>query len=135
MQTIVEILAKRALLDHRQQIAVRRRHQADVGAQRARGAEALEGVLLQHAQELGLQLEGEVADFIEEQRPPLASSKRPRRCVMAPVNAPFSCPNSSLSSSPVGMAAQLSVTKGACAAALRWCSARASSSLPVPVSP
>ena len=30
---------------------------------------------------------------------------------MAPVKAPFSWPNSSLSSSPVGMAAQLSLTK------------------------
>jgi len=44
--------------------------------------------------------------------PPLATSKRPMRCAIAPVNAPLSCPNSSLSSNPVGMAAQLSFTKG-----------------------
>ena len=43
--------------------------------------------------------------------PRLASSKRPMRCEIAPVNAPFSCPNSSLSSSPVGIAAQFSFTK------------------------
>src|SRR5712664_1911539 len=44
--------------------------------------------------------------------PPLATSNRPMRCAIAPVNAPFSCPNSSLSSKPVGMAAQFSFTKG-----------------------
>src|SRR5438128_919583 len=43
--------------------------------------------------------------------PPFASSNRPTRRARAPVNAPFSCPNSSLSRSPLGTAAQLSVTK------------------------
>ena len=42
--------------------------------------------------------------------PWFASSKRPTFCAIAPVNAPFSWPNSSLSSSPVGMAAQFSLT-------------------------
>ena len=41
-----------------------------------------------------------------------ASSKRPIFCAIAPVNAPFSWPNSSLSSSPVGMAAQFTFTNG-----------------------
>ncbi|MNR10870.1 hypothetical protein D3C85_1271420 [compost metagenome] len=45
--------------------------------------------------------------------PPLASSKRPARLVMAPVKAPFSWPKSSLSSSSAGMAPQLTGTKGA----------------------
>ena len=39
-----------------------------------------------------------------------ASSKRPIRCAIAPVNAPFSWPNSSLSSRPVGIAAQFNLT-------------------------
>jgi hypothetical protein len=47
------------------------------GVQRARGAQALKGVLLQHAQELGLQLQGEVADFVEEQHPPVGQFKVP----------------------------------------------------------
>jgi hypothetical protein len=54
---------------------------------------------------------------------------------MAPVNAPFSCPNSSLSSSPVGIAAQLSFTKVRSLRRLRSWMARAINSLPVPVSP
>jgi hypothetical protein len=34
------------------------------GVQRVRGAEALEGVLLLPVQELGLQVEGQVADLV-----------------------------------------------------------------------
>jgi len=68
--------------------------------------------------------------------PPSASSKRPCRWPMAPVKAPFSWPNSSLSSSVSGMAAQLIGTN--CPVRSRadaWWMARAISSLPVPVSP
>ena len=54
---------------------------------------------------------------------------------MAPVKAPFSCPNSSLSSSPAGIAAQLSLMKVRSRRGLSRWMARASSSLPVPVSP
>ena len=42
--------------------------------------------------------------------PPWASSNRPCRRVSAPVKAPFSCPNSSLSIRPAGRAAQLTLT-------------------------
>ena len=44
--------------------------------------------------------------------PPSACSKRPRRCVSAPVNAPFSWPNSSDSSSSAGIAEVFSATNG-----------------------
>ncbi len=44
--------------------------------------------------------------------PPSASSNLPMRCDIAPVNEPFSCPNSSLSMRSSGMAAQLTSTKG-----------------------
>ncbi len=48
-------------------------------------------------------------------------SKQPLREAWAPVNAPFSWPNSSLSSSASGMAAQLTGTNGPAARALpRW---------------
>ncbi len=53
----------------------------------------------------------------------------------APVNAPFSWPNSSLSSSASGMAPQLMATNGASRGRLRRCRARATISLPVPFSP
>ena len=67
--------------------------------------------------------------------PPSASSNRPVCRAIAPVNAPFSWPNSSLSTSPAGRAAQLILISGL---SRRWLAewiARAISSLPVPVSP
>ncbi len=44
--------------------------------------------------------------------PPSATSSFPFFLPMAPVNAPFSCPNSSLSRSVSASAAQLITTKG-----------------------
>ena len=67
--------------------------------------------------------------------PPSAASKRPSRFLTAPVNAPRSCPKSSASMSDGGTAAQLTTTKGRSRRALRSCSMRATSSLPVPLSP
>ena len=67
--------------------------------------------------------------------PPSACSKRPRRMAWAPVNAPRSWPNSSLSSRSFGIAAVLIATNGPAARGECLCSARATSSLPVPDSP
>src|SRR5471032_1356690 len=64
-----------------------------------------------------------------------ACSKRPRRVVWAPVKAPRSWPNNSDSSKSLGMAAVLSAMNGCAARGLCLCSARATSSLPVPDSP
>jgi hypothetical protein len=55
--------------------------------------------------------------------------------VSAPVNEPFSCPNSSLSSRLSGSAAQLMAMKGRVLRRLLAWMARAISSLPVPDSP
>ena len=67
--------------------------------------------------------------------PPFACSKRPVRCVVAPVNAPFSCPKSSDSINSFGIAATLSGTNVFSLRGLCWCNACATSSLPVPDSP
>ena len=67
--------------------------------------------------------------------PRSASSNRPSRRSAAPVNAPFSCPNNSLSSSVSGSAPTLTAMKGRGLRALSTCSARATSSFPVPLSP
>ena len=68
--------------------------------------------------------------------PPSASSNLPICFSVAPVNEPFSCPNSSLSISSSGIAAQLTCDEGlvGARAELRWI-ARATSSLPTPLSP
>jgi hypothetical protein len=67
--------------------------------------------------------------------PPFACSKRPSRREMAPVNAPFSWPKSSLSSRDSVRAAQLRRTSGAFDRGLALWIISATSSLPVPVSP
>ncbi len=67
--------------------------------------------------------------------PPLAASKAPLRSAAAPVKAPFSWPNSSLSTSSEGIAPQSTTTKGPTRRAPSSCSARATFSLPVPLSP
>jgi hypothetical protein len=67
--------------------------------------------------------------------PPWACSNRPRRRATAPVNAPFSWPNSSLSKRPALRAALVTFTNGPPARSeLRWMAA-ATNSLPVPLSP
>ena len=67
--------------------------------------------------------------------PPSASSKSPFFCLMAEVNDPFSCPNSSLSINSEGMAAQFTSMKGPLPRVLSSCNCLATSSLPVPFSP
>ena len=53
--------------------------------------------------------------------PPSACSKRPTRCLSAPVKAPFSCPKSSDSSRFSCSAAQLTLTKLRPARSELWC--------------
>ncbi len=67
--------------------------------------------------------------------PPCASSNRPARRCRAPVNAPFSCPKSSLSMRVGEIAAQLTLTNACPRRGLSSCKALARSSFPVPVSP
>ncbi len=67
--------------------------------------------------------------------PPCAASNLPIRRAIAPLNAPFSWPNSSLSSSASGIAAQLSATNGPASRRERRWMWRAITSLPVPDSP
>ena len=67
--------------------------------------------------------------------PPAARSRRPIRRATAPVNAPRSCPNSSLSSTDGASDAQSACTNGSWRRGERRCSVRATSPLPTPVSP
>ena len=108
-QPVVEILAQRA-----RRSSPGRTGRLVAATMRARwrqrlvAADALERPVLQHAQELGLQRRIEVADLVEEQRAAApAASKRPLRRAVAPVKAPRSWPNSSLSISVGGSAARL----------------------------
>ena len=67
--------------------------------------------------------------------PPLTTSMAPRRSAVAPVKAPRSWPNSSLSIRLLDTAPQSNTTKGPPRRMLAWWMARAAALLPVPVSP
>src|SRR5690606_37210249 len=67
-QAIVEVLAEASRGDLLLEIAVRRRDDPDVDRVRAVVADALELALLEHAQELALQLDRDLADLVEEDR-------------------------------------------------------------------
>ena len=83
------------------QISVRRGNHANIDGDWARPANSLEFAFLQHAQELGLEINPHLGDFVEQQRSAVRALERalgPPR--MAPVNAHPSCPNSALSINP-----------------------------------
>ncbi|MNI71961.1 hypothetical protein D3C73_1278740 [compost metagenome] len=67
--------------------------------------------------------------------PPLASSNLPRRSFIAPVKAPRTWPNNSLSTRVSGSAAQLRLMIGLSARGEAAWMAWATNSLPTPVSP
>src|SRR5207302_2619373 len=68
VQPVVEVASEGPGRDHLLEVAVRRGDDAHVDLLRARTPEALELLLLQHAQELWLELGRNVADLVEEQR-------------------------------------------------------------------
>jgi hypothetical protein len=100
------------------------RRDAHVDLDRLRAADRLHRLLLQHAQHLGLRLQAHVADLVEEERAAVGQLELAARSATAPVNAPFTWPNSSLSISSSGIAAQLTSTNGPLRAAQRVDGAR-----------
>src|SRR6266478_7919751 len=68
VEAVIEVVAETLLVDHRAEIAVRRRDQPHVHLDGLRPADALELLLLEHPQQLRLELERDLADLVEEQR-------------------------------------------------------------------
>ena len=67
-QSIVQVLPERPVVRFRGEIAVGRGHDADIHLDRGRAADALELLLLQHTQQLGLQVEPHFGNFVQQQR-------------------------------------------------------------------
>ena len=67
IQAIVEIAAKLLVQNHSFQVAMSRGHDAYVDSLRPRASQALKFPLLQDTEKLWLQLERDIADFIQEQ--------------------------------------------------------------------
>jgi hypothetical protein len=81
---------------------IRSRQQANIDALGASTAQSLKFLLLQDSQELGLQFERYIADFIQKQRSFVRQFGSSNLLAMAPVNAPLSWPNNSFSRRPRG---------------------------------
>ncbi len=115
--------------------AVRRRHDARVDAARHVLADAPDLPVLQHAQQLGLRARRQLADLVEEERAAVGLLEEPARSPTAPVNAPRAWPKSSASSRSSASAAQLTVQSRRSRRGPNRCTPRATSSLPLPLSP
>ena len=90
-QAEVEILAEPPRRDRRAQLAVGRRDEPHVDLHQRGAADALEPLLLERAQDLGLQRQRQLANLVEEQRAAMRHLELARACApTAPVNAPFS---------------------------------------------
>ena len=72
IEPVEQILAERFFGDFLLEIVVRRRDDAHVGLERFIAADAGEFAFLQHAQDLSLQGQRHVADFVEKQRAAIA---------------------------------------------------------------
>src|SRR5206468_11887062 len=71
VEPVKKIRAEALLADRPLEIAIRCRDQPHVDLQRLRPADALELAVLQHAQELRLQLQWKVADLVEKDGAPI----------------------------------------------------------------
>jgi len=98
-----------------------------------KSAHGAELAFLDEPEQLDLHFEREIADFVEEGGTAVASSTSPFLFSTAPLKAPFTWPNNSLSMSVPTSEPQSMGTNSPCGLAL--CTARATTSLPVPLSP
>ena len=72
---IIEVFAKLALLHHCAQVAIGRRDQPQIHFEYVRGADRLDFTILDRAQQFGLQVQGQLADLVEKQRPAISGTE------------------------------------------------------------
>jgi len=77
IQTKEEIGSELLLAYHRFQIAVRRGNQTRIGPKRARASQPLELPLLQHAEQFGLQFQGNFSYLVQENRAAVSDFEAP----------------------------------------------------------
>ena len=101
-EAVEEVFAEAAGVDLGAEIAVGGGDEADVDGDGRGAADAGDGARLEDAEELGLEVERELADLVEEEGAAAARSKAPTWRASAPVKAPRSWPKSTLSASVRG---------------------------------
>ncbi|EDM76062.1 hypothetical protein PPSIR1_06828 [Plesiocystis pacifica SIR-1] len=85
---VVEVLAEGPGVDHGGQVPVGRADDPDVRADRGGPADALELPVLEHAQQLALEGQGQLADLVDEQRAPVGDLELARRGPVRPRERP-----------------------------------------------
>src|SRR5262249_24062993 len=120
VQPVVQVWPELPLLRPRLEVAVGGGDQPHVGADRLVAADALERLLLQDAQQLGLQRQRHVADLVQEQRAAADLLELADALAVGAGEGPFLWPNSSLSNSVSVLAALFSARNGALARELCW---------------
>ena len=135
VDAVEEIRAKESLLDESGEVPPRGDEQPGAEGMRGGAAQAPERLLLEDSQELGLRRRRERRGVVEVGGPVRRDLEEPSPADTAPVNAPRSCPNISLSKSSSERLAASMRTNGSPAREEASCSARARWSLPVPLSP
>ena len=94
-------------------ILIGRDNNPHIGFDGFSAADPLKFLELNHAKKLNLQIQRKIADLIQKDASRRWPAQNGPACVpSAPVNAPFSWPNSSLSSSVSGSAVQLTLING-----------------------
>jgi len=130
-----EVSAEPILRHHPLHVPIRGGDHAGVEAQEAARADGLELAALEHAQQLHLRARGEILDLVEEQRPAVGGLEEAAAVADGAGEGAANVPKSSLSKRLSGTSAQLTATNGPRARGPASWMARATSSLPVPVSP
>jgi len=92
VEPVIEILAKLSLFDEMQQVALRRGENPDVYLDGLVTPHAFEFAFLQHAQQFGLQVEGNLADLVEQQGAAVGEFEPSFTSVGGAGKAPFSWP-------------------------------------------
>jgi hypothetical protein len=107
VEAVEEILAEGVVGDGGLEVAIGRRDDADVDLHRLVAAEPLDGALLNHPQQLDLNLERQVADLVEEDRRSVGGLEPADLARQRPGEGATLAAERSLSMRAVGIAAQL----------------------------
>ena len=135
VQAVIEVFAELALLDAAGQVAIGGGDHPDVDLDGFGTAQALQFALLQDAQEFGLQIHRQFADFVEEERAALGLFEAADAALEGAGEGAAHMAEELAFQQGFGEGAAVDGDEGLGAAAPARCRARAASSLPVPVSP
>ena len=134
-QAVVEVHPEITGVDLFQQVFISSGHHPYINRDLFIAANPCDLVFLEGTKHFGLCAEAHVADLIQKQCTPIGLFKLTDALLDGRSKGTFSWPNNSLSISSLGMAAQLTSISGPVARLLRSWIHRATSSLPVPLSP